>query len=217
MKILSLSDIVVDLVYSPRIRQRFGGVDLVLGCGDLPYYYLEYVVSTLDKPVYFVRGNHAKVLEYSEGEPRTGPHGACDLHRQAINHRGLLLAGVEGCIRYRPGPFMYTQTQMWMHVFHLVPTLLRNRLVYGRFLDVFVTHASPWGIHDQDDLPHQGVKAFRWFIQAFQPPYHFHGHIHVYRPDTIMETRLGSTRVINTFGYRETELPAVGKQGIKER
>jgi Icc-related predicted phosphoesterase len=95
---------------------------------------------------------------------------------------------------------------MWWHVFSLAPRLMVNRLLYGRYLDVFITHASPWGIHDQPDLPHQGIKAFRWFDRVFTPAYHFHGHIHVYRPDTSLETKFNHTWVINTFGYRLTHI-----------
>ena len=36
MKILALSDRVVERVYSSNIIQNYGDVDLVLGCGDLP-------------------------------------------------------------------------------------------------------------------------------------------------------------------------------------
>jgi len=115
-----------------------------------------------------------------------------------------VFAGVEGSLRYRPGPFQYTQREMWWHVFSLVPALLRNKLVYGRYIDVFVTHAPPRGIHDKDDLTHQGIDAFRWFIKVFKPDYHFHGHIHVYRPDEVTESLFGSTQVINTFGHKET-------------
>jgi Icc-related predicted phosphoesterase len=83
--------------------------------------------------------------------------------------------------------------------------LLLNRIKYNRYLDIFITHAPPWKIHDADDLPHQGIKAFRWFIETFQPRYHFHGHIHIYRPDTIRKTILGRTEILNTYGYLETE------------
>jgi uncharacterized protein len=205
MKILSLSDTVVDMIYSPAVREKFHDVDMVLDCGDTPYYYLEYVVCMLNKPTFFVRGNHSKVMEYDSTEPRAHAHGAKDLHCRNVYCKGLLLAGVEGSLRYHPGPFQYTQREMWMKVFSLLPGLFRNRILRGRFIDVFVTHASPWGIHDQPDLTHQGIKAFRWFIQVFQPAFHFHGHIHVYRPDTVMATMVGKTRVINTFGYRVTE------------
>jgi Icc-related predicted phosphoesterase len=93
---------------------------------------------------------------------------------------------------------------MYAHIFSLIPGLVRNRLRYGRYLDVFVAHAPPAGIHDKEDLPHQGIQAFRWLIKVFRPDYFFHGHIHVMRPDTQVETVIGKTRVINTFGFRET-------------
>jgi Icc-related predicted phosphoesterase len=132
------------------------------------------------------------------------PRGGIDLHRQVINYRGLLLAGIEGSLRYRDGPYQYSQWEMWTMVFSLAPRLMLNRIRYGRFLDIFVTHASPWGIHDLPDLTHQGIKAFRWFLRVFKPALHIHGHIHVYRPDTITETMFEKSRVINTFGYRST-------------
>jgi len=48
--------------------------------------------------------------------------------------------------------------------------------------------------------------AFRWLIQTFKPGYHFHGHIHVYRQDTVTHTQFQDTQVINTYGYLETIL-----------
>ena len=211
MKILSLSDIIISRIYSVQVKTLFGDVDIVLGCGDLPYYYLEFIASMLDVPVYFVRGNHAEVIEYQSEGPRTHPHGAVDLHCKAVNCDGLLLAGVEGSIRYRRGPFQYSQPEMWSNVFRLVPKLLFNRILYGRYLDIFVTHASPWGIHDKPDLPHHGVKAYRWLLKVFKPVYHFHGHIHVYRPDSQTDTKFFNTEVINTYGYRVTTINGIPK------
>jgi len=43
---------------------RFGDVELVLSCGDLPYYYLEYIVSMLNVPLLYVHGNHDAPPEY---------------------------------------------------------------------------------------------------------------------------------------------------------
>ena len=213
-KVLSLSDVLVEFIYSPRISARFSEVDFVVSCGDLPHYYLEYVVTTLNIPLYYVRGNHSNVIEYTSVGTRTEPHGAVDVHRKVISHQGLLLAGVEGCLRYRDGPYLYSQADMWRYIFGLIPGLLRNQIVYGRYLDIFVSHAPPWGIHDQPDLPHQGIKAFRWFLEVFRPAYHFHGHVHVYRPDTVIHTRFLDTQVINTYGYLETSLdPGVLKRG----
>jgi len=206
MRILALSDKIVPFIYSPQVKRRFQGVDLILGCGDLAYYYLEYVLNALDISLFFVRGNHDEVVEYAVEGQRTAPHGGLDLHRRLVHHEGLLLAGVEGSLRYRPGNFQYTQAQMWGHVFSLVPGLIKNRLIYGRYLDILITHAPPDGIHDDTDLPHRGIKAFRWLIKVFQPAYFFHGHVHIYRPDTANETCIGNTQVINSFGFREVEV-----------
>jgi uncharacterized protein len=210
MKILSLSDQIVSFVYSPIVRRRFPDVDLVIGCGDLSYYYLEYVMNALDVPLYYVRGNHDALAEYDHGIMRTGPQGGTNLHRRTVRYGDLLLAGVEGSLRYRPGRFQYSQAEMWGHVFSLIPGLLANRASTGRFLDVFVTHAAIAGIHDRSDLPHQGIKAFGWFIKVFKPAYLIHGHIHIYKPNTATETMVEQTRVINTFGFKETIVHPAG-------
>ncbi len=204
MKILSLSDTIVQTIYSPLLRRKYPDVDLIIACGDLPYYYSEYVSTILDAPLFFVRGNHDKEIEYSVEGERRAPLGGMDLHRRITEYRGLLLAGVEGSLRYHPGLFQYTQSEMWQHVFTMVPGFFRNKMIFGRYLDVFVSHAPPRGIHDKEDQTHQGINAFRWLLQVFQPAYHFHGHIHVYRPDEVVVSILGSTQVINTFGHRET-------------
>jgi Icc-related predicted phosphoesterase len=206
MKVLSLSDVVISFIFSPAIRTRFQDIELAIGCGDLPYSYQEFVISMLDVPFFFVRGNHDKEIEYTVSGNRRAPSGAVDLHSRVVNYNGLLLAGVEGSLRYREGSFQYSQSQMWLHVIRLIPGLMRNRFSYGRHLDIFVSHAPARGIHDKEDLTHQGIDAFRWLLQVFEPSYHFHGHIHVYRPDTTIETVFGKTRVINTYGYRETIL-----------
>jgi len=204
MRILSVSDVEIGFIYSPMIVEKFQSTDLVISCGDLPYYYLEYILTTLNVPLYYVRGNHASRVEITTGGERTYPWGAVNLHQRVVeDDTGLLLAGLEGCLRYNNGPYQYSQGEFWMKVFRLVPGLLINKLKAGRYLDIFVTHAPPWKIHDADDLPHRGIKAYRWLIDVFKPAINLHGHIHVYRQDTVTETRVSETRVINTYGYRE--------------
>ena len=58
MRILCISDQVDPLVYSPRMRERFKDVDLVLSAGDLPPEYLGFITSMLNKDMFFVAGNH---------------------------------------------------------------------------------------------------------------------------------------------------------------
>lgn len=206
MKLLALSDIELSHIYSPQVKQRFHDVDLILSCGDLSYSYLEYIISMLDKPLFFIRGNHANQVEETVAGPKRAPYGGIDLHRKIENYRGLLLAGVEGSGQYNYGPYQYSQLEMWFWVISLIPGLLINRLRFGRYLDVFITHAPPAGIHDMDDLPHRGINAFKWFIRVFKPRYHFHGHIHVYRNTTRTITRYYETDVVNTYGFRETTI-----------
>lgn len=204
MKILAVSDIELGYIYNLQVAQRFKDIELMISCGDLPYYYLEFMVSMLDKPLYYVRGNHSSKIEFSTAGERRHPWGAVNLHRRMIRtENGLLLAGIEGCNRYNKGDHQYSQTEMWNMVFEMVPKLFYNRIRYGRFLDILVTHAPPWKIHDMDDVPHHGIKAFRWLINVFKPRYHLHGHIHVYHNNVTTQTLFNQTNVINCYGYRE--------------
>jgi uncharacterized protein len=204
--VLSISDRIVEWIYSPAIQACCPETNFILSCGDLPYDYIEYAISNLNRPGFYVRGNHDRDILHNIGMKTTHPNGGIDLHRSVYRFDGILLAGIEGCIRYSPGPYQYTQTDMWMYVFGLVPRLLYNRRKYGRALDIFVSHAPPWGIHDQPDWTHQGVKAFRWLLEVFQPAYHFHGHIHLYGPEQKQESVFNHTRVINTYSYRKISL-----------
>lgn len=218
-KVLSLSDKQLDSIYCAQVRNRFADIDLILGCGDLTYSYMEYLVSVLDVPLYYVRGNHSNQVEHTSSGRKTHPYGGIDLHRRVVNHNGLILAGVEGSLEYNKGPFQYSQTEMWGHILRIVPILVWNRAKHGRYLDVFISHAPPWGIHDKPDLPHQGIKAFRWLLETFQPRYHFHGHTHIYRQDEQKVTKYLSTTVINTYGYAETLIeafnPSIGFSSLK--
>jgi Icc-related predicted phosphoesterase len=146
------------------------------------------------------------VVEYGRSSQRVAPAGGIDLHRRVVRHGGVLLAGVEGSVRYRPGPYQYSQIEMWLHVASLIPALWVNRLRYGRFLDILVSHAAPLGVHDQPDLPHQGIAALRWLDRIFQPRLHLHGHIHRIGPREPVETLLGVTRVVNVYSFQELEL-----------
>lgn len=205
MKILAVSDVEVDTIYSPLITQRFNDVDLVIGCGDLPYYYLEYMISMLNKTLYYVKGNHApRFKEEGVGGERTYPWGGIDLHRRVIrDSSGLLLAGIEGSLRYNPGRYQYTQAEMWGMILAMTPRLMLNKLLFGRYLDIFVTHAPPWRIHDKEDLPHRGIKAFRWFDEVFKPSLHLHGHIHIYQQYDVTESQYGATRIINAYAFKQ--------------
>jgi len=117
------------------------------------------------------------------------------------------MAGLEGSIRYNNAPkFQYTNVQMWGNIAKLIPGLLYNRVRHGRWLDVLVAHSPPRGIHDEQDRAHQGFSCFLKFMQWFKPRYLLHGHIHLYRRDTVVQTRYYETEVINVYPYQIIEL-----------
>jgi len=209
LNILSVSDIVLPQIYSPKITELFSETDLVISCGDLNHYYLEYIISMLDKPLYYVNGNHTPAQEYGTGEPRLKPWGAINIHKQVIynKEKNLILAGLEGCLRYNKGRHQYSQIEMWFLVFGLIPKLLLNKIFHGRYLDIFVTHAPSWKINDDTDRAHQGIKAFRWLIKIFKPKYHIHGHIHQYKSGLRKPFIFNSTQVINAYGYQRLIVP----------
>lgn len=208
MKLLAISDVESALLYSPMIVDRFSDVDIIISCGDLPYFYIEYIISMLNVPCYFVRGNHASAREISMTGTRKYPWGAVNLHHRCKEDvTGLLLAGLEGSLRYNLGPYQYTQAEYWQMVLSLTPRFFWNKLKLGRYLDIFVAHAPPWQVHDEDDRPHRGIKAFRWLIKVFQPAYFLHGHIHVYRRETVTRSLVDKTTVQNVYGYKTLTIP----------
>jgi Icc-related predicted phosphoesterase len=210
VKVLFVSDKVVEHIYSPSIATRYKDVDLAVGCGDLPYYYLEFIQSVLNVSLVYVHGNHDPEREYlSDGTNVSGPMGGVNLHRRTYRTQNLLFAGLEGSIRYRAGCFQYTQQEMWLNVVNFVPGLLINKLRYGRYLDVLVTHSPPYGIHNGQDRTHVGFKAFLWFMNAFKPRYLVHGHRHVYNPTEVTETQFNETNVMNIYPYKilDIEVP----------
>jgi uncharacterized protein len=213
MQFLTVSDEVVPAIYSLSIKERFHNIQGVLGCGDLPPYYLEFIVTMLAKPCFYVHGNHDGV-EYTEGgETVDEPRGCVLLEGRSILHEELLIAGLGGCIRYNNdnGP-QYTEAQMTARVLSLAPRLLLNRLRHGRYLDILLTHAPPLGIHNGPDRPHRGFRAFLEFMDYFKPRYLIHGHIHrSYGFSAVTETHYKQTTVLNTAGYRLLTIDALPK------
>jgi Icc-related predicted phosphoesterase len=203
MKILALSDRVVESIYSPQVCEMYGDVSLVVGCGDLPYYYLEYVVTQLPVPVVYVHGNHDRTQHMADGRRVVVPEGCLSLEGQTVEAAGLLLAGLGGSMRYQPdAPHQYTEREMRARVVALAPKLLANHLMHGRYLDILVTHSPPLGIHDDHDLPHQGFKSLLTLMRYFKPRLMLHGHTHIYRRDNPTTTRYHQTDIVNVYPNR---------------
>ncbi len=211
MKILAIADKVAELIYGPHIRKYFGDVDLVLACGDLPYDYLEYIVTMLTVPLYYVHGNHDRQWEQTlDGLVPAEPSGCINLDCRVVQHRGLWIAGLEGSRRYKPGPYQYSDREVALRSLALWPRLLATRLRHGRYLDILVTHAPPRGIHDQEDLCHQGFRSLLRFMERFRPRYLIHGHVHLYGANSRWRSSYQTTEVLNVYGYRVIDVSVPG-------
>ena len=181
---------------------HFQDIQMILGCGDMPYTYLEYIVTMLNVPMYYVPGNHDPEFSLDK---RSKAEGGSNLDLGTEYNKNILIGGFGGCVRYRPdGINQYTQTEAYWRAFRMLPQLLINRIKYGRALDILISHSPPHGIHDDIlDPAHHGLKALNWLIKLAKPRYHFHGHTHFYRANLeTQETVVGTTKVINVYPYK---------------
>ena len=205
MKILAISDEVIDRLYVLSSSGHFQDVQLILGCGDLPYAYLEYLVTILNVPMFYVPGNHDP--RFDTRSELTHAHGGSNLDLKIVRHNKFLIGGFGGSIRYRPdGVNQYSQSEAYLRAFSMLPRLLLNRMQYGRALDILVSHSPPFGIHDDVDTAHEGLKALNWLIRIAKPRYHFHGHTHFFKRNLAKpETTVGITKIVNVYPYKTIE------------
>ena len=227
MRFLCVSDMIDPLVYSTSVKERYGDVDAVLCAGDLPMEYVDFITDSLGKPTFFVFGNHdleeypyykrgghyAGGADATQIEQMAHGHGADYLSNRVIRHRHLtfnlpngkttplLLCGVTGSMRYNNGDAQFTEREMKRQLLALAPKLFWNKLRYGRYCDVFLTHASPRHIHDKEDPCHKGFECFNWFIKKFRPALLVHGHIHSYDLAARRVTETEGTTVVNVFSH----------------
>lgn len=219
VRVLAVSDQVDPRIYSSSVRERMEGVQVVIGCGDLPGRYLEFLADAIDCAVYFVEGNHQEegTREGIRGTSRD-PMGCVNLGGRVVrdNWTGMILAGIPGSPRYNNhGSGQYTEFEISWMIARMTPRLLWNRLRYGRALDVLVTHSPPRGYNDRQDPTHRGFRAMVGFVQRFRPGYLLHGHIHLYDRNEPWEVRLAGTRVINVYPYRVLDLQ-LGPETVQE-
>lgn len=233
MKFLIVSDQIDPFVYSYAIKDLFKDVSAVLCAGDLPMEYIDFIVSTLNKPTYFVFGNHNlneykyyhkevpdKDTLYNAGKAEEHAHGAIYAGFKVITDESLkwtdpatgketplLIAGISGSRNYNNGLCQYTEAQMKLKLLQMAPKLLYNKLKYGRYLDIFLTHATPRHVHDHEDPCHKGFKVFNEFIKKYRPTYMVHGHIHLYDLNEKRISEYEGTTVVNAYGHYVIDLP----------
>lgn len=206
MKILAISDEVVDRLYTPQITINIPNVDLIIGCGDLPKYYLDFLGSTYNLRTLFVPGNHD---DYTARKDKYEDVGGDNIDGKVIQYKGLMIAGMGGSIRYSQfSPNQYGQAEMAMKARSLLARVMLRKILYKRELDLFITHSPPFGTHDDPSDPaHIGFKVFNEFLRIAKPRTMLHGHTIFYNHNVKNHITLKyQTQIINVYPFRTIEI-----------
>lgn len=191
MKILAVADREESILYDFFDPERFRGVELIISCGDLRAEYLSFLVSMMNVPLFYVKGNHD--ISYD----RRPPEGCINIDGRVVEYKGLRIAGFEGCPRYTTEAVQYTERGIRWKMLKMRP-----RLWFKRGVDIVVAHSPPAGIYEMADRAHRGFEAFRWFIKVYKPRYFLHGHVHSdYMSDKRRVRLVNSTHIINADGF----------------
>lgn len=206
MKILAISDVTELMLYGGSLAGYASGVEAVVSCGDLPFEYLEYIVTFSGAPLYYVRGNH------DPEEGAKAPGGCIPLDGRVVDIGGVVLAGLSGSRWYSGGPNQYTERAMGRRASVLSARISVNKLLRKGVPDAFVTHAPPLGLGDREDVAHTGFETFVGLMDRHAPSLWLHGHVHLYGTEAreMRETKRGETRIVNVFGHKILEVPARG-------
>lgn len=197
MKILAVSDIESKALWDYFDKRRLEGIDVIVSCGDLKAEYLSFLATFFYGPVLYVHGNHDESYE------KKPPEGCICIEDQVFVHQGIRFLGLGGSMRYKPGPFQYTDRQMSLRAVRLWPKIAAH---HG--FDVLVTHAPAFGQGDAPTPAHQGFKSFLSLMDRYSPRVHLHGHVHLnYDPLSGRVRRYQETTIINAYEKYVFELP----------
>ena len=182
--------------WSDDMKRRLSDVSLILSAGDLDPEYLEFLVTMLNKPLVYVRGNHDR--RYDERPPE----GCINADGMIVEECGLRILGLGGSMRYKPGIDMYTENEMKRRILRLRAGIGPGRLSAKNGFDILLTHAPCRGYGDMEDIPHQGFECFNDLLDKYSPELHCFGHVHQeygYFRRTIDHP--SGTTLINACGY----------------
>lgn len=194
MKILVVADTELDKLWgtwSSYTANQLSGVELILSAGDLSPYYLEFLVTMVNVPLIYIRGNHDEMYH---DRP---PEGCVDIDGKVLDINGIRIAGLGGSKRYRKGTDMYTEHEMKQRIRKLKqslrklelrdkvmgksrrdPSVFSNRSGEPGRIDILLTHAPCKGFGDLEDLPHSGFECFNKLLGDLKPEVQFYGHVH---------------------------------------
>ena len=199
MKILVVADIEDRRIHDYYRKEKTKGVELIVSCGDVKADYLDFLMTMVNVPLIYIRGNH------DDEFIKHPPLGGICIEDQVYKFKGYNFAGLGGCLRYNNrSKNMNTESEM---MFRAAKLFVRSKVKGG--IDVLVTHAPAKGYGDLEDLPHRGFDAFNRLMEKTSPMYMFHGHVHknyAMNVKTELDHPTG-TKIVNAFGYQIIDLP----------
>jgi Icc-related predicted phosphoesterase len=206
VRVLAIADEVAEALWGETLDDL--RPDVIVSCGDLPFEYLENLVSRTDKPLLYVPGNHDPELRpstlysgMSVQDDGVGPLGCESVDGRIVEAAGLRFAGLGGSIRYRPGPNQYSEGEFARRALSLRLRVWLRR----QHVDVLVTHSPPAGYGDSEDPPHHGFKALVGLAMRLSPKLLIHGHVNNYGPKA-GGLSIGRTRIINAIPFKLIEI-----------
>lgn len=212
MKILAIADEEEKRLWDYFDREYLKDVDLILAAGDLKQSYLEFLVTMTSCPLLYVHGNHDKTYETNP------PEGCICIDGQIYNFHGLRILGLGGSMRYKPGPYMYNESEMSRRIMKMQPSLiLKNGF------DILLAHSPVRNYGDLNDLPHVGYVCFDRLLNQWKPYMMIHGHVHkAYGHFTAEREHPSGARLINACGHVIIDIPDdayphTGKSGLALR
>ena len=232
MKILAVSDKENLQLQNSILKNMdvFKNIDAIVSCGDLSKNYLEFLVDSIKKELFFVEGNHPVKKTYGkncfekivskvyENEPYFD-YGGINLHSRIHIYKNYIFVGFEGAMKYNGKSFQYSEKEM-SRIVNKVSSAIKKQ----QFLDfvfrrkkkeiIIISHAPIAQIHDKNDICHQGFECFRKFIEKFNPILWLHGHIHYEGQMNEQISRLNNTLVVNAYGVHLIDI-SNGKINIK--
>ena len=179
-KILVISDF-ENYQYFESNFESLQDVDFVISCGDLSIAYLYKIQKILNKPLYFLYGNHV--------ENKLIHHNIKYVGNKMIDVCGLKIAGIDG-IEATDSKKIIKST--------------KRLLKKGKNIDILVTHNPTKGLGDGSGY-HVGSDCFKELYNSLSVKIHFYGHYHLNYGGT-REILYNGVRVINAYDHYIMEL-----------
>ncbi len=174
-KILVISDF-ENYPYFESNAEKLQDIDFIISSGDLSTAYLNDVQQMLNKPLFFLHGNHVK---------RTFPHRKIKyIGNKTFNICGVIVSGIDGieaCNKKQ------------------IEKDVKKLLKKNKKIDVLVTHCPTKGLGDGGGY-HAGSECFKEVYDKLTVKLHLYGHFHLNYGGT-RELNYNNVKLINCYDH----------------